>query len=528
MNSLLSTWRSMTLGRRAVVLGATLAMFAAVILLARFAASPSQALLYSGLDGTRSGEVLAALDQRGVAYEVRGDSIYVDQSQRDQLRMALAGEGLPADDGAGYELLDSLSGFGTTAQMFDAAYWRAREGELARTIAASAGIRHARVHIASPAPGGLRSPARPTASVTVTPGAGGITAEQARAIRYLVASAVPGLSPQDVAVIDSQSGLLARDDDPAQLGDIDRAAILRRNAERLLEARVGPGNAIVEVSVATSDARESVRERRFDPQGRVAIATDSEETSGSTADGDGAVTVASNLPSGDAAKDGGRSSRTSETRERVNYEVSETTRETQREPGAITRLTVAVLVNAIPAASGAEAAGPTPRDETELAALRDLVASAVGYSEERGDQITIRSLAFEMPAPGTSAPPAGLLASLALDLTRLVQGALLALVAIVMILFVLRPILSRAPAPQLPPPPLPPAALTVTGRAERLEDPGALTPAGAVLPDPGLAALDPPPADPVERLRRLIHERRAETVEILRGWMEDHPTGAER
>lgn len=526
MNSLLSTWRSMTLGRRAVVVGATLAMFAAVILLARLAASPSPALLYSGLDGNRSGEVLAALDQRGVAYEVRGESIYVDRSQRDQLRMALAGEGLPADDGAGYELLDSLSGFGTTAQMFDAALWRAREGELARTIAASAGIRHARVHIASPAPSGLRSPTRPTASVTVTPRAGGLTAEQARAIRYLVASAVPGLAPQDVAVIDSQSGLLARDDDPARLGDMDRAALLRRNVERLLEARVGPGNAIVEVSVATSDARESVRERRFDPQGRVAIATDSEETSGSSSDGDGAVTVASNLPAGDAAKNGGRASRNSETRERVNYEVSETTRESHREPGAITRLTVAVLVNAIPAAEGAK--GPTPRDETELAALRDLVASAVGYSEERGDQITIRSLAFETPAPVGSEPPAGLLASLALDATRLVQAALLALVAIVMILFVLRPILSRPSAPPLSLPPLAAGALTVTGQAERLDDAEAVLPRGTIPRDHALAAIDPVPADPVERLRRLIDERKAETVEILRGWMEDQPTGAER
>ena len=106
-------------------------------------------LLYAGLDPAAAGEVITALEQRGIAYSVQGDAIYVDGSKRDQSRMALAQEGLPKGGGAGYELLDDLNGFGTTAQMFDAAYWRAKEGELARTILVIPQVRAARVHLAN-------------------------------------------------------------------------------------------------------------------------------------------------------------------------------------------------------------------------------------------------------------------------------------------------------------------------------------------------------------------------------------------
>ncbi len=137
-------------------------------------------------------------------YEVREASIYVDGGQRDAVRMALATEGLPASGPAGYELLDNLSGFGTTSQMFDAAYWRAKEGELARTITAAPNVRAARVHLANPVNQPFARTPSGTASVTVTMARGALDAEQAQAIRYLVSSAVAGLAPEAVAVIDSR------------------------------------------------------------------------------------------------------------------------------------------------------------------------------------------------------------------------------------------------------------------------------------------------------------------------------------
>lgn len=522
MPNLPGLWSSLSLRRRIIVLAATIGMFAAVLGIARLAGATDMALLYAGLDDAAAGEVIAALDAQGIAHEVRAGSIFVDQARRDSLRMTLAAEGLPASGGAGYELLDGLSGFATTSQMFDAAYWRAKEGELARTILAVPQVRNARVHLARAPDQPFRAEGRPTASVLVTSGAGGIDAARARAIRHLVASAVAGMQAADVAVIDSVAGLLP-DEAGANLpgtGAEARAAEIRRNVERLLAARVGPGRAVVEVAVELVTESETITERSFDPQGRVAISSETEERTGTSSESAAGVTVASNLPEGDASGGSGQSS-SSETRETVNYEVSETRREVLRTPGAIRRLSVAVLVDAPAAEPGADAAPPA-RSEEELADLRELVASAVGLDEGRGDVLTLKSLAFVAPPdPGELAEP-GLLGMLApVDTTRAIQIAVLGLVSLLLGLFVLRPILAasvRGPA-ALPAPPLalggPASAASARALDGEIAD-------GFDLPDlpviRGTSGEDAP--DPVARLRRLIEERQAESVEILRSWME--------
>lgn len=523
MQQVLGRWTSLDPVRRIVVAVATVAVFLMVVGLARLASAPGMALLYAGLDPAAAGDVVRALDQRAVAFEVRGDSIWVDNRQRDQLRMSLAGEGLPATGSAGYELLDGLSGFGTTSQMFDAAYMRAKEGELARTIAASPHIRTARVHIALPVAQPFRRDQRATASVSVAPAMGGLPPQQARALKHLVAAAVPGLVPDDVAVIDGASGLvLAGEDDrtPLRAAD-DRSAELRRNVERLLEARVGPGRALVEISLDLVTERESITERRFDPQARVVISTETEERTNAETGAAQGVTVASNLPEGDAGPEGGSRSQSSESRERVNYEVSETQRAVERGPGAVRRLTVAVLVDGLRDADG----GWQPRPDAELADLRELVASATGFDAARGDVITLKSMAFEaLPGAGTAAPEAGLLA--ALDMMALIRLAVVALVVLLLALFVIRPVLLAARRP-LPAPPLSlPAADTAAARVLTGEIDDAPAPARlAMLPGrrdaPEQDADDPPQEDPVERLRRLIASRQAESVEILRHWMEE-------
>ncbi|WP_221181443.1 flagellar basal-body MS-ring/collar protein FliF [Histidinibacterium lentulum] len=516
--------------RKAIVVVAALAVFGAVLAIGRSGTSREMALLYAGLDPAAAGEVLAALDQAGAAYEVRSGAIMVEAATRDLLRMTLAGQGLPANGPQGYELLDSLNGFGTTSQMFDAAYWRAKEGELARTIQASADVRSARVHISTAATRGFQRAERSTASVTVD-AVSPVHPDRARAFRFLVASAVPGLSPEDVAVIDGEGNLVGQTGETGAPGSpSDREAEMRARVERLLAARVGPGNAVVELSIETGTDREQIVERRFDPEGRVAISTEIEERSGTSSDNRGAVTVASNLPDGDAGQDGETTSQTSETRELTNFEVSETQREITRGPGAIRRITVAVMVNAV-AASGTDPA--TPRSEEELADLRDLVASAVGYDEARGDVITLRSMAFEpLPETGSEAGPAAV-AGMDLDVMGLVQLGILALVALILGLFVIRPILSSRAAPR----PVAPPALTMD-----LPDPGserrvAALPAAipsavaATLqqdsPDPvRTGAADDPvdrpvPQEPVARLRQLIEEREDEALRILQNWVDE-------
>lgn len=534
MQQLLNVWTRLDLRRQIIVILATGAMFFGVIAMSRMATAPTMTLLYAGLESGAAGDVVRALEQRGVAFDVRGGSIFVDSKQRDELRLTLASEGLPANGNRGYELLDSLTGFGTTSQMFDAAYWRAKEGELARTIVASPHIAMARVHIASTGSNPFQRGVTPKASVSLTPNGATITSAQGKAVRFLVASAVAGLAPEDVAVIDANGALIGTTEDAAPaIGGDDKAQVLRDRVQRLLEARVGFGNAIVEVSVETVTESEAIRERRFDPEGRVAISTDTEERSNNSTDGgNGDVTVASNLP--DQAGNGGAdssSSQNSETRERVNYEVSETEREIVRAPGAIKRLSVAVLVNEPTGISDAGQEVAEPRGDVEMAALRELVESAVGFDETRGDIITIKSMALQTVAPAGTVAGTSLMDRLDLDVMSAIQMLILALVTLILGLFVVRPLLAKSPdGPAeglIALPGQDPAS--AAGSTDALT--GELSDGGMDLPDlPDLPAMGDLPdlpmmgaegADPVDRLRNMIGERQEETVEILRSWLED-------
>lgn len=512
-----SSQQKMTLG------AAFLGTFLMIAGFAWLANRPSMALIYGGLDSAQAGEVIAGIERAGVPYEVRGDAIWVEAGQRDRLRMDLAAEGLPAAGSTGYELLDGMSGFGTTSQMFDAAYWRAKEGELARTILALPNVASARVHLAIENGRGYRRDQNGSASVTLTTKGGAITREQAAALKYLVSSGVPGMQPERVTVIDSQRGIVAATEDQS---GADRAAEMKRNVERILEPHVGIGNAIVELNLDLVTDTELLTEQRFDPEQRALISTVTEETTDqSNSTGSGAVTAASNLPDTEEQPGDTSQSNRAENRSQANYEVSRVTREVQRQPGSTRRLTVAVLVN------GTTQPGPdgqpvlTARPEAELQTLRELVASAVGFDEARGDQITVKSLPFAaLGEDGTLAQP-GLMDRLALnDLARI---ALIGVFALAIILLVLRPMMrNRAPAPAPLPmldtslPPMPPMMGGLNGMID--DEPSPDNPRVVPIEFPGLETpLSLPPADPVARLKAMMKERHDESVKILSGWIDN-------
>ncbi|MEL6215900.1 MAG: flagellar M-ring protein FliF C-terminal domain-containing protein, partial [Pseudomonadota bacterium] len=374
----------------------------------------------------------------------------------------------------------------------------------------------------------------PSASITVTTATGSLSAPHAKALKFMIASAVAGLSPENVTVVDSNGGLVASDDphEGGALAGEDRAELLKRKVERLLEARVGYGNAVVEVSLDTETTSEQIVERTIDPDSRVAISTETTQTKNSSTDSrGGAVTVASNLPDGDAGGSGGNSnSSATETRERTNFEISETQREIMRSPGAIKRISVAVLLDGVRTTAADGSVAWTAREPAELDALRGLVASAVGFDAARGDEITIQSLEFEPIAPEGTAPAPSLLQTLAIDVMSVVQMAVLALVALVLGLFVVRPILaSGAASKAVPVAELAPPADTQSGGAALPALSGEIEtgdfsggdnlPALADLPDlPDLSAGGGGGA--VDRLKQMIADREEESAEILRGWIE--------
>jgi flagellar M-ring protein FliF len=353
---------------------------------------------------------------------------------------------------------------------------------------------------------------------------GALDPGQAQAIRYLVSSAVAGLAPDSVAVIDSVAGVVLAGTEngafpPGVANPADRAETLRANVQRLLEARVGPGRAIVEVNVDAAMDSETITERVVDPASRVAISSDTEESQESAQGGAAGVTVASNLPDGDVNGAGGESSRSaSQTRERQNFEVSETRRERVIQPGQVRRISVAVMVDGVieTGADGQPQWAPRPAEELET--LRGLVQSAVGFDAGRGDTVTIETLQF------TALPEAGSLAErpaggwLAADGARLAQMGVLGAIVLALILFVLRPMLAGRPGAAL-------AELTGTGELspETLRALGGPEAVGG----PSLLELPPASVTKIERLREVIASRSEDSAAVLRAWIESPETRTE-
>lgn len=521
MQKLQDYWSERSSQQKIILAAAFTATFLAIAGFGWLASRPSMAMIYGGLDPAQSGEVIAGIERAGIAYEIRGDAIWVDSAQRDRLRMDLAAQGLPAAGGAGYELLDGMSGFGTTSQMFDAAYWRAKEGELARTILALPNVKTARVHLAVENGRGYRRDMTGSASVTLTTNGQLISREQAAALRYLVSSGVPGMQPDSVTVIDTQRGIVSASEDTAGQ---DRAADIKRNVERILEPHVGIGNAIVELNLDLITETELLTEQRVDPEQRAMISQVTEETSDeSNSTGSGAVTAASNLPDGEDAQGDTTQAARSENRQQANYEVSQLRREVSRQPGATKRLSVAVLVNGVVQTDANGESQLVPRSDTELETLRELVSSAVGFDQTRGDQITVKSLPFAaLGETGTMARP-GLLDRL--ELNGLARIALIGLFALAVIFAILRPVLRNRAASQPAGTTLlddsRPVAEAVSGTIDGGE-PTAGQDALLIAPPPVRPEhLSLPPADPVARLRGMMKDRHEESVKILGGWIDN-------
>jgi flagellar M-ring protein FliF len=232
------------------------------------------------------------------------------------------------------------------------------------------------------------------------------------------------------------------------------------------------------------------------------------------------VTVASNLPDNTGASGGGPQSSNSESTERLSYEVSETRRELLRSPGSVRRMTVAVLVDGVQTTAADGSVQVDPRTDAEIAVLKELVASAAGIDESRGDVLTLKSLAFEPPVSGLGEEGTGFLPPLGpINVMSLLQIAVLAVVALVLGLFVLRPLLLGANNRRALGLPAPDSPLALPGMSAGAGSLPALT--GQIDSDASLPALgNMAEDDPVTRLRRLIADRQTESVEILRGWME--------
>lgn len=437
------------------------------------ASSPQMAPLYSDLSFEDSSAIVAELQSQNVPFELRseGETILVARDQITTIRMALAETGLPQRGQVGYEIFDQQNTLGATSFVQNINNLRALEGELARTISSLARIKSARVHLVLPERELFRRERKdPTASIVLAV-RGELSAGEIRAIQHLVASAIEGMTPARVSIVDGSGRLLASgagDDDSVIAGEVAERTVgienrLRDRVEQLLTNIVGAGRARVQVSAELDMNRLTRTSETFDPESQVVRSTQIREIENSaTGPGNtGEVTVANELPGvSENNGSGGSTEVGATTEETTNFEISKTTQTEIVEAGGIARLSVAVVVDGIYTDDGAGNSVYQPRTEAELAQIAAIVRSAVGFDETRGDQVEVANLPFaerpELAALGTEAP--GLFDFTRDDLMSAAEMLVTLLIALALVLFVMRPLLKRVLAPESQPLALPPSA----------------------------------------------------------------------
>ena len=458
MDTLVQTLRNLGPMRLAVMGGVVIGLVAFFIYLTTRLATPQLSLLYGDLGPEDSSRIAAQLKSSGVPFEVRGNGVFVPGDRVARLRMSMADQGVPRGGSIGYEIFDDADKLGTTAFTQNINLVRALEGELSRTIRTIGSIASARVHLVLPRRAVFsRARQEPSASVVLTMrGAGRLGAGQVAAVQHLVAAAVPGLNPERISIVDNKGTLLARGfkgkGASAMFNNGEERRLnfqsdMARKIEELLEKTVGPGKVRAEVSADMDFDRISTSEETFDPDGQVVRSTQSIEESVSSKEADtaAAVSVGGNLPDSGTKSDSANSSATeARTEETVNFEVSKMVVNHVREPGLLKRLSVAVLVDGIQTVTEDGETTYKARDIKEMELLATLVRGAVGFNADRGDSVEVINMQFAGVVQDDAPELQLFLGMEKEDLLRMAEILVLSIVAILVLLLVVRPLVTRA------------------------------------------------------------------------------------
>jgi len=495
------------------------------------AQTPNLAPLYSGLSLEDSSAIVTELQTLNIPYELRGegDTILVPRDQITTMRMTLAGEGLPTRGQVGYEIFDQQSTLGATSFVQNINNVRALEGELARTIGSLNRINGARVHLVLPERELFRRERQdPSASIVLTT-RGELSTGEIRAIQHLVASAIEGLTPSRVSIVDEQGTLLASgtgedvagvmtaQNDERTLGFENR---MRTRVEDMLANVVGAGRARVEVAAELDFNRSTTTQELFDPESQVVRSTQTRESENLSGGNNGQVTVANELPGANQNNGaGGVTEQGTSTEEVINYEISKTTQTAVTEAGAVKRLSVAVVVDGTYTDDGAGNMAYTPRTADEIAQIQTLVRSAVGFSADRGDSVEVVNMQFaerpELAPLGTEAG-AGLLDFTRDDLMNGAEMAVTLLIALALVFFVMRPLLKKVLTPETQPLALPEAAA--------VSHHGVLGANGQVVPEIEEAPRDKTPAWVANA--KSMGETQLQTLQTVGALVEENPRQA--
>jgi flagellar M-ring protein FliF len=449
--------------RIAAMGGVTLALIAFFAFVIMRVSQPAMGVLYTDLSLQDAGAVVRDLDAKGIRYETRGDgqTILAPRSDLARIRMDLAGKGLPAGGGMGYEIFDKGDAFSSTSFVQNINHLRALEGELSRTIRAIGRVQAARVHLVMPERRLFERDREPPRASIALKLRGELEPGQVRAVRHLVASAVEGLKPERVSIVDEQGRLLADGAQSEASGaglalEEKQAATERRlrgQVEQIVAGIVGSGRARVQVAAEFDVNRIESRSETVDPESRVVRSTQTRAENQVSGNPDGPVSIGNELPGANAqgGNPPGRDA-SNKNEEVVNYEISRTTRTEVIEGGRVKRLSVAVLLDGIYSRGANGEMTYQPRPPEELERIAALVRTAIGFDRNRGDQVEVVNLRFaETPAGVAEIPEETLLTALFSptreDILRLIELTVIALLTLIVLLFVVRPMVRKAIGP---------------------------------------------------------------------------------
>lgn len=489
---------------------------------------PNYTVLFGGLTQNDAKEIVDALQQGQIPFKVdeATGAVMVPSQKLHEVRLKLAGQGLPRGDGLGFELLQQETGFGTSRSMESARFQRAQEGELARTISTLSSVETARVHLAIPKQSVfVRQRKQSSASVALKlfPGR---TLEKAQvaAILHLVASSVPELEPERVTVVDQKGNLLSAQSDTREMmltaSQFEYTTQLeehyRNRIETLLAAMVGPDSVRAQISADVDFTVTEQSQESFNPEG---VAVRSEQVNEEQRSANGAQGIPgalSNQPAaaGFAPETGaGAGAETppgagvplnSSRQATRNFEVDKTISHSRLSTGNLRRLSIAVVVDDTVTVTGKgkkQTIERQPRTPEELERITQLVKETVGFNAERGDTVRVVNAAFHvLPEPAALPEPPLWEQPWFWDVVQKVGAVALFLV---LVFVVLLPTIKRLLATP-PPRPLPAGALA----AQSLDHMPATK-----LPGPGRYE------DTIDAARAMVQEDPKRVAQVVKQWV---------
>ncbi|MBE0569727.1 MAG: flagellar M-ring protein FliF [Deltaproteobacteria bacterium] len=441
--------------KKAVAFAVIIASVALAVLAFSWSQMEDYQVLFTNLSEADSGQIAQKLKELKVPYRAEAGGILVPSSKVYDARLQLASQGLPQGGGVGYEIFDKTS-FGTTEFVQKLNYKRALQGELARTIMAMGAVEQCRVHLAIPE----RSlfvregeDKRPTSSVLLRLRQGkALSGTQVDGIVHLVASSVEGLDSKDVTVVDTRGNVLSKlSGDVAGIGSSQfefqgsYAKDLEMRIASILEPVVGKGKVRAKVSAELDMTRVETTEEKFDPESQVVRSEQKQTEKSSTVGASGVPGVSSNLPGKKTAASTPAQGATEKQSQTVNYEITKVVSRTINAPGLVKKITAAVLVDGTYVAQqGSKEMKYVPRQEEEIRRYEELVKETIGFTQERGDQVKVVNMPFEVAAVEDLSPVKPGYVEMAAPFARF---AVPLVAVILLVLLVLRPLVQSLSSP---------------------------------------------------------------------------------